>query len=259
MGRFYAESIGTLRQCVTDFNRRNLAFAVQLGDLVDGGLKAEIEMQSVGGVYDQLTMPHHHVLGNHEFNGLDRERAMRILGMEEAWYSFDVGNWRFVVLDTQDVAVQGGWNERDEHYRQAVAMLGRLKDVGAENAQDYNGGFGDAQLRWLDEILTQADLQERPVIVFCHLPLMPPAEKYTAWNADQAVAVFEKHACVKACFSGHHHTGGYARQNAIHYITLEAMVDAVETGGAWAIVTLSNDQIQIEGVGAVTRRTLSLK
>jgi 3',5'-cyclic AMP phosphodiesterase CpdA len=259
MGRHYAESLGALKRCVNDFNQTPPAFVIQLGDLIDGGPNAEKELRQAVAVYDTLSMPHYHLLGNHDFIGLDRPTTMDILGLEQSWYVFDVRGWRFVVLDTQDLAVEGGWDENGERYKQSMEMLERLKAAGAANAKEYNGGFSQLQLAWLDVQLADAEAQGKSVIVFGHLPLMPPDEPHTAWNAQQAVSIFEKYGCVKAYFCGHRHGGGYTRQNGIHYVNIEAMVDAADAGGAWARVTLTPEQIIIEGTGAVTSRTLAIR
>ncbi|MCI0499681.1 MAG: metallophosphoesterase [Planctomycetales bacterium] len=259
MGRHYAESLAALQRCVNDFNQSPPAFVIQLGDFIDGGPNAEKELRQAVAVYKTLPMPHYHLLGNHDFAGLDRDRTMRILGLEQAWYGFDAGDWRFVVLDTQDLAVEGGWDENSERYRQSAQMLERLKAAGAPNAKEYNGGFSDLQLAWLDVELADAEAQGRPVIVFGHLPLMPLDDAHIAWNAEQAVAILEKYDCVKAYFCGHRHGGGYTLHNGIHYVTIEAMVDAADAGGAWARVKLMPDEIIIEGAGAVTSRTLAIR
>ncbi|MBP8606308.1 MAG: metallophosphoesterase [Phycisphaerae bacterium] len=258
MGRHYARSLDALKRCVEEFNRRSPAFVIQLGDLIDGGENAQEDMREAVSVYDALAMPHYHLLGNHDFSGLPRSSTMRLLGLEQAWYAFDVQGWRFVVLDTQDLAIEGGWEKSSLRYQQSLDMLIQLQAAGAANAQTYNGGLGSQQLVWLDAQLTDADRQGMPVIVFGHLPLMPSDEKHIAWNAEQVVSVFEKHCCVRAYFSGHRHSGGYTLHNGIHYITLEAMVDSADTDGAWAIVKLAPQTIIIEGTGAVASRTLEL-
>ena len=113
-------------------------------------------------------------------------------------------------------------------------------------------------MQWLDTELTDADAQKKPVILFGHLPLMPPDEYHTAWNAPEAIAVIDKHPCVKAYFCGHRHSGGYTLHNGIHYVTFEAAVNAADAEGAWAMVQLLPDRIVIDGVGEVTSRTLEI-
>ena len=257
MGRYYAQSLPMLQRCVDDFNRTGPEFVIQLGDIIDGGDNAAAEMQSVVDIYDTLTMPHYHVLGNHDFSGIDRDTTMGMLGLKQGWYAFDVKGWRFIVLDTQDRAIEGGWREDSEQYKQSAAMLKDAQAARKPNAQSYNGGFSDEQLQWLDAQLNDADTQNKSVILFGHLPLMPQGETHTAWNAEEVVAVIEKHDCVRAYFCGHRHGGGYTLHNNIHYLTFEAMVDAADAQGAWAGVQLLPDQIVIDGAGAVSDQVLT--
>ena len=258
MGRYYADSREGLKRCVADLSEKKPAFVIQLGDLIDGGANAEQELREIVRIYRQLPMAGYHTLGNHDFGGLDRASVLQTLGMEKSYYTFDAGAWRFVVLDTQDMAIQGGWGENSDRYLASLAMMEALKAAGAENAVEYGGGIGTEQQRWLAEILTQADAEGKRVIVCGHLPLMPLGDRHTAWNAREIVAALEAHPCVKAYFCGHQHGGGYRYVNGIHYVTFEAMVDAARNGGAWAVVTLSPENIAIDGLGAVTSRTLKI-
>lgn len=258
MGRHYVASRGALERCVTDLASKAPAFVIQLGDMIDGGPNAEQELKTIDGVYRQLPMPRYHVMGNHDFAGIDRPAVLDILGIDQSYYCFDHGSWRFVVLDTQDMAIQGGWAENSGHYQQSVAMLESLKATGAENAQEYNGGIGTEQKQWLRNLLEQADADGKKAIVFGHLPLMPVGEKHTLWNGSQIVELFESHSCVKAYFCGHQHGDGYTFENGIHYVTFEAMVDAADKDGAWAVVSATSDGLLIEGSGAVTSRQLAI-
>lgn len=254
--RHYAASRDALSRCVADLSEKDPKFVIQLGDIIDGGPNAAAELQTVDGIYRQLPVTGYHTLGNHDFEGLDRATVMRTLGMEKSYYSFDAGAWRCVVFDTQDLAIQGGWKKDSQRYRQSAAMLAALQAAGAENAVNYNGGIGDQQKRWLESVLAKADAEGKKALVFGHTPLMPAGEKHTLWNAGEIVELLEAHDSVKAYFCGHQHGGGYTESNGIHYVTFEAMVDAADDGGAWALVVLSQDRILIEGVGAVTSRTL---
>ncbi len=259
-GRHYSQSLGKLAECVDDLNGRDLSFVIQLGDFIDGGkpTDAKQQLQAVAAVYQTLEWPGYHVLGNHDFVGLDRKTVSDILELEASYYHFDAGQWRFVVLDTQDLAIQGGWEPGSEKFRQAEAMLKALRATGADNAHDWNGGIGPEQKQWLTETLETADRQRKNVIVFGHLPLMELGESHTLWNAEGIATLLEKHDCVKAYLNGHRHSGGYTKRNGIHYVTIEGMVDAADDEGAWAVVTLSKQQIVIEGVGAATNRVLEI-
>lgn len=249
--RHYAAAKLRLEECVDAMNAQTPrpAFVIQMGDLIDGGEHAEEELKTASAIYNRLTMPRYHVLGNHDFAGLYRQETLKILGMERAYYTFDWGDLRFVVLDTQDVAIQGGWPENSPSFLNAIAMLERLRRVGAANAQEYNGGVGREQMDWLNAVLDEADSQKKRVIVFGHLPLLPAGETHTLWNAEDIVAMFERHSCVKAYFCGHIHRGNTLQQNGIHYVSFEAMVDWADQTAVWYEIRLAPDVIEARGAG----------
>lgn len=255
-GRHYRASINSLEDAVACFNGANPDFVIQLGDLIDGGANALMEMSRAVEVFDRVQTATYHVLGNHDFAGLDRATVLQLLNMKNAHYAFEIGSVRFVVLDTLDYSLQGGWHPDSPNYREGVRLLEQARERELDNAQEYNGAVGPEQMKWLDEVLAQADARGMQTILFSHLPFLPLGEKHTPWNAEEVIAVLEKHPCVKAVFSGHNHAGGYTQQNGIHYVTLEACVNA--PSGAWAIVTLSDDAIQIAGSGHLTSRTLPI-
>lgn len=218
--RDYRAALGRLRACVEEFNRAALAFAIQLGDIVDGGAANYARVLEE---FNRVRAPRYHVRGNH-----DAEVAT------VRYYDFAAHGWRFVVLDGMDINVAQPAGR---------AMLAQLK--GRPNATTWNGAAGDGQKRWLDTVLAAATRRGERAIVFCHFPVMegsatPP---HLLWNAAEVVAILERHAAVAAFFSGHDHRGGYAEHNGIHYVTFPGMVE----GGQGAVVTVRPGRIELPG------------
>ena len=50
-GRNYRDAILRLEECVVDFNKRKLAFVIQLGDIIDGGDNAAKELKMAASVF----------------------------------------------------------------------------------------------------------------------------------------------------------------------------------------------------------------
>jgi len=253
-GRHYRASLKALENAVACFNQAEPDFVIQLGDLIDGGPNALTDMSCALEALDRVKVPLRHVLGNHDFAGLDRKTVLQLMNMQHAYDAFDIANVRFVVLDTLDYSLQGGWPTHSQNYHEALGLLERVRRRESDNAQEYNGAVGAGQLDWLRRTLAEADALSMQTILFSHLPFMPVGEKHTAWNSEDVIAVFEEHPCVKAVLSGHNHAGGYVLNNGIHYVTLEASVN--NPSGAWAIVTVLPDAIKIAGSGSLTSRTL---
>ena len=74
--RHFRQSLALLEQCVADLNGRDLAFTIQLGDIIDRG---EESLDRVLAVFERLEMPRYHVLGNHDF-ALSRPALLAKLG-----------------------------------------------------------------------------------------------------------------------------------------------------------------------------------
>ncbi|HML73645.1 MAG TPA: metallophosphoesterase [Anaerohalosphaeraceae bacterium] len=256
IGRYHRASIDGLNRFVDAANREQPDFAIQVGDIIDGGDHAAAEMDRVLAVYDRLACRHYHVVGNHDFNGLAREAVLAKMKLERAFYSFEVRGVRFIVLDMLELGVQGGWAKDSEAYRTSEAMLKELTARGEGNAQPYNGGVGQGQLTWLDAELWAAHQEKQDVVVFGHLPLLPETDKHIAWNAAAIRDVLERHGCVRAYIGGHNHAGGYARQKGIHYLTLPAMADD-SAGRTWAIMSLYPDRLEISGSGRIENQVLA--
>lgn len=253
-------SIAKLADCVAEFNTRELAFVIQLGDFVNGSDDAEAakaELDRVLEIFGRLKADSCHVLGNHDFFSFDRPAMLTKLGMQRAYYDFERDNWRFVVLDEVELAIGGGWDETSENYRRGREILDGLIEDGAANALEYNGAMGAGQIEWLDDVLGDADERKQNAVIFGHLPLTPAGDKYDLWNSDEVIEVLESHECVVAHMSGHRHSGGYSEQNGIYYVTIEGMVtEGAEN--AYCVVHIYSDRIEIEGFGLVPSRTLSL-
>lgn len=217
--RPYAMSKPRLQECVAALNamKPQPAFVIQLGDFINGGSDAQAEMTAMAEIYNTLQMPHYHTLGNHDFGGLRREQTLSILGMERAYYAFDREGWRFVVLDTEEEAVQGA--------------------------------AGPEQLAWLEATLAEADEKKMPVIVLGHKPMIALTNETLRLETKDVIAVFERHTCVRAYFCGHVHYSGHLRRNGIYYAAFEAMVDRADHEGAWYKVRLTPETIEVEGVG----------
>ncbi|MEQ8766440.1 MAG: metallophosphoesterase [Planctomycetota bacterium] len=257
--RHYRTSLERLKRCVGELNRHDLAFVVQLGDLIDE--PGEENLARVLAAWEPLKSPLRHVLGNHEFAAPgERGDVLRRLGLTSGDYDFRVGSWRFVVLDSVDVSLSGGWPEGHPNRQQASDWLATLKESGNKNAQSWNGGLSERQTLWLEGVLSSARERDERVVVFSHLPLLEAAssEWHLLWNHAEVVRRLESSGVVAAVFCGHDHAGGYAERDGIHHVTVNGMVEAPEKN-AWGIVEVHADRLELKGFGSQPSRTLPLR
>jgi manganese-dependent ADP-ribose/CDP-alcohol diphosphatase len=261
--RRYREALDGWKACVVAWNEDDLDFAVQLGDLIDG--REELadtrrDMNRVLGVTAGLHLRLYHVVGNHCLV-LPREELLARLRLERASYSFSVNGWRFVVLDTQAISTFG-WSPGSAPHEAAVEYLGEHAEE--PNAKSWNGAVGEIQLEWLGAELEAAREAEERVIVFAHAPILEAAStpSHLAWDHAEVAAFLAGQPGVMAYFSGHDHAGGYAQAAGIHFVGVQGMVEADPAPdglGAFAVVELYDDRIEVLGVGGVTPRTLVLE
>lgn len=250
--RFYRESRARLAAAVEHFNGRALAFCVHLGDLIDRDW----------GSFDPITEPlarsrhrWHQVLGNHDFE-VANERITQVpqrLGIPERRAMFDHAGFRFVVLDTNDVSTYA--HPTGSPARAAAEReLARLQAAKVRQAKTWNGGIGADQRAWLDRGCAEARAAGRKVIVFAHHPVFP-ANDHNVWNADEVLAVLDRHPHVVAWFNGHNHAGAFGERNGVPFLTLRGMVETRDTS-AFATAQVLSDRIVLTGHGREPSREL---
>ena len=253
--RDYRGSWERLSRAVDAINTASPAFVIQLGDLVDAGA---FNLPRILPIYRSLHARQYHVLGNHDFC-LPRAELLERLGLREAWYDFTVHGWRFIVLDGMDLSLSGRAPGTPQH-EAAVAMLAALKARNAPNAQDWNGAIGEAQQRWLADVLRQAAEQKQHAIVLCHFPVLAEAStpQHLLWNAPEILTILESSPAVAAYMNGHDHNGGYALGHGIHFVTFPGMVES-GIRNSYTLVDVYDDRLELRGSGTAPSRTLPLQ
>lgn len=228
--RHYQQSARLLADCVRDLKKQELAFTIQLGDLVDGNTtpqRTRADLDRVLEIFQPLAGRLHHVVGNHCLNA-GREYVLEKYGLAQGYYDFvppGVAEWRMVVLDGND------------------AGYGRI---------------GPQQLDWLRGTLARAQRQGERVLLFCHYAVATEAAAHHRLNDREPIeAILGSTRCVVAYVAGHDHEGGYAQKAGVHHITIQGMVEA-SPQNAYAIVHVYQDRLELEGVGAVPSRKLAL-
>jgi hypothetical protein len=231
VSRDYRGSLSRLEQCVGALDKQKLDFVIQLGDAIDGyptnAVASVKDLDGVLSVFNRLTVPKFHVVGNH-CQSAGKENLHQKLGLKSFYYTFTepaAKGWRFVVLDGNDAGY---------------------------------GVVSDEQLAWFRTTLGQAQQAGEKVICFCHFPLLKAAAESHRMNKPEPVlAALDASSCVVAWIAGHDHTGGYARRNGVHHLTLHGLVEAPDNT-AYARIELGPDRIKETGFGNEPSRELPL-
>ncbi|KAJ7297388.1 hypothetical protein O6H91_03G031600 [Diphasiastrum complanatum] len=269
--RYYRHSLQVLRRAVNHWNQKRLVnFAVQLGDIVDGFCPKEESLPAVMKVLSEFNSLQcgtvYHILGNHCLYNLPRNQLNKLLKFPSwpnahSYYDFTPSpNFRFVILDGYDVSAIG-WPEEHAHRKAAIELLKQKNPNSDKNSPDgligeecrfvkFNGGVGEDQLIWLNQVLKDAVACRQKVIVCCHIPLHPGATSPNAllWNYNEVLDVIHQHNCVIACLAGHDHTGGYViDSHGIHHRVLEAVLECPPGTNAFGHIDVFHDKLSLIG------------
>ncbi|MFC1736217.1 metallophosphoesterase [Candidatus Hydrogenedentota bacterium] len=247
--RFYRESVGKLEECVDYMNTQDLEFVVHLGDLVDDRFA---DIDKILPVFNKLTAPGYHVLGNHDVVFPERDQVPAKLGMDAEYYDFATKGWRFIVLDGNDITMYS--KENSETRKKAEKMLAALKAAKAVNSAPWCGALSEEQMAWLRSILQDATSKGERAVVFCHMPVYP-SDPHNLWNDKAVISLLESFPCVAAYMNGNNHAGNYAEKNGIHYLNLRSMVDTPDQS-AYATVDVYADRFEVNGFGMEPTHTL---
>jgi len=240
-GRHHGDSLVKLRDCIALFNRRKLALAFNMGDLIDRAPNEPVgtegrHLATVLPVLSRYNGTWHHVIGNHDVAGMTKAEYMRQVGFKGAtsFYSFDWGSVHCVVLD-------GNYNADGSDFSPA--------------ANDWTQAWmAPNELAWLRNDLARAG--KRTVVVFTHENFDNRVDKgvldpHLVRNTADVRNIIESAGNVKAVIQGHYHTGLHLRLGGIPYLGIAAVVMGPgPENNAFAIVSLNPDgSLAVEGFG----------
>jgi len=240
---YYGNSIPKLQEAVDTINSQGVSHTLHLGDFIQRDFES---YDAIEPIYSSLDSAHYYAMGNHEFDVDDDDKPLLLsrLGMPDYYYDFTKYNWRFIVLESTELAFYS-----EEVHPDKVAERDALwaEISGDTNAKTWNGGISQEQLNWLDATLTDAESKGQKALVFAHHPVWPLANS-SLWNYQDVIDVLETHDNVVAYMNGHRHTGDYAIKNGIHYVTFQGMLLTPDEN-SFSVVEVFRDRIEVNGYG----------
>ncbi len=192
------------RKCMEEIKKHKVDFFLNGGDTIYAADYSHITRERVNeqwNIWKQLRneCKEHEVyscLGNHDMwwaapdkNDVmyGKDYVVKQLGIPHRYYSFDKGNWHFIVLDSNN-----------------------------KNA----GSLDDEQKSWLEKDLA-AISPGKPVLVMTHYPILGVSTIIDGGNHTDSkyiTGLFYKHKDKKiTCVSGHIHLKDSAAYNNVHY------------------------------------------
>ncbi|XP_014446357.1 manganese-dependent ADP-ribose/CDP-alcohol diphosphatase isoform X1 [Tupaia chinensis] len=305
--RYYRHSLLHLQGAIEDWNAESSTpcCVLQLGDIIDGYnaqyKKSEQALELVMNVFKMLKVPVHHTWGNHEFYNFSRDYLTNsqlntkfledhILHHPEtvpsenyyAYHFVPFPKFRFILLDAYDLSVLG-MDQSSPKFQQCMKILKEHNPNTELNSPQglsepqfvqFNGGFSQEQLNWLNEVLTFSDKNQEKVVIVkgmhahwkrerkSHLPIYPESSDSVclAWNYRDALAVIWSHECVVCFFAGHTHDGGYSEDPfGVHHVNLEGVIETAPNSQAFGTVHVYQDKMMLEGRGRVPDRIMNYK
>lgn len=219
--RHYRETLGKLAEAATQFERDQPDFLVELGDFIDRADSVDTEqryLKTVNKEFSAICKDRHYVLGNHCVDTLHKEEFLGTVEQEKSYYSFDHGDYHFVVLDSC-------FRSDGEPY-------------GRKNSKWFDANVPAEEMEWL---VSDLKATSRKTIVFAHQRLDVSTNHGVKNNADIRNAL-ESSGQVLAVFQGHSHKNDLKELNGIHYCTLAAMVEGSgEASNGYSLLTLAPD------------------
>ena len=278
--KFFREAKRRLADAFDAFDARasELSGIVNLGDLFDGYndddkttrpvLRGEMreetreknrrDLSVVADIVNSSSTRVFHCIGNHDCSVTKRTflSAVNATSMGE-YYSVPMPRkWRLVILDTTDLNPRYVPADSSE-YDAAFAFAKEAADNDREEIVPWGGGIGPTQFAWLESELKDAKEKEDRVIIASHNALHRDAARYqmSAWNSDAVSSLIEESGVVKICLAGHDHPGKYLYRHGVHYVTLEAMLEA-KNNTSYAFLDVYQHEAILTGVGASTSRKM---
>jgi predicted phosphodiesterase len=252
--RYYKKAPQRLEEAIAVLNKDSLNYTIHLGDFIDKNFES---LERVLPLWKRLKSPSYHVLGNHDFEVKDalKEKVIKQLSLKNRYYSFVEEDWRFIVLDGNDLSFYGALTTAKKE--QTDSLFNLLKNKELPYLKKWNGALSSAQLTWVQKELDAAVKKNQKVGFYCHFPIFP-IDQHNIWNREQFLSIIKPYANVKIFFNGHNHAGAYQIENKVHYLTFKGMVDTENTS-AFAKVQFDKDTITIEGYHREPSRKLVIK
>lgn len=253
-GRHYKKAPQRLIDAVEIFNKDTLNYTIHLGDFIDQKMSS---LDSLLPTWNKLKSTSYHVLGNHDFDVGDtnKERIISKLNLKNRYYSFIENDWKFIVLDGNDLSYYGTTSKIKE--KQTDSLFNALQSKNLPYLKKYNGALSNTQMKWIKNELDESIKKNQKVGFYCHFPIYP-IDNHNIWNRDQFVSLIKPYKNVKLFFNGHNHAGAYDFVDGVHYLTFKGMVDTENTS-AFAKIKFDKDTVFIKGYEREPSRKLVIK
>ena len=193
---------GRLADFLDAAKSNDVDFIIDLGDFCF----VKEENRNMVNLWNSFAGDKYHVLGNHDMDNCTKEEYMDFLGIPSRYYSFEKGDFHFIVLDANNLYSDGVFTP--------YAHGNFYVDMSKREFID------DKQIEWLKNDLKNTD---KRCIIFSHQCL-----ENSVGNRETVRKIFEDEneragfKKVVAAFSGHDHTNYEKVINGIVYVQINS-------------------------------------
>ncbi|KAK3132643.1 hypothetical protein QOZ80_6AG0525580 [Eleusine coracana subsp. coracana] len=230
--RYYRHSLAVLRRAVTSWNNTQtqpggVSFCINFGDIVDRHCPKDKSLSAVREVLDAFGelaggRPTYHMLGNHCLYNLPQSSS-----------------------STRTTSARWAGPRTTRQPRRHCGSSKRTTPTPTRTAPTGSPAPPGASWR-----TTAASARGEKVVVCGHLPMDPGAAfpESLLWNYNEVMGVVHRYGCVKACFAGHDHQGGYCvDSHGVHHRALEAALECPPGTSAFGRVEVYRDRLVLVG------------
>jgi predicted phosphodiesterase len=249
--KYYRNSLIKIDEAMQVFDSEHLEFVLELGDLIDRDFRSMMPVNEVFTKYQTAVL---RCQGNHDY-AVERKyfKLLNPAGNEKGYYSESLNGFRFIILNGNEVSVYGPGSNSER--KKAGQLIEKMKQEGKVNAELWNGGLLEEQMKWFESELDSSVAANEKVFIICHFPVWPE-EKHVLLDQEEVLDLLSRYNNIIAWFAGHNHHGGYGNYNLIHCVTFRGMVET-ETENSFAIVDVYKNKIWIRGFGREKSRILA--
>lgn len=221
----YASRVVHLEKILDAAYIENVDFVVHVGDLCNDYFRSpELLYAYLSNKYNLSVFG---VYGNHELeaecNTMEyiskrlSNRDIIFASDKDGYWHYDIGMYRILGLDTNYSYDRK--NNLWEH--------NKTRSHGAPSGNEFENSLSPKQIEWLEIRLSEAQKENKKVIIFSHVGFCPWWEKTP--DADQVACLFNKYqSSIILAVSGHIHSDDFKVWDNIPYFNVNAAIN-----GCW--------------------------
>lgn len=229
---YSSRSLSDMKRGMAKFAAEDVDFVVSLGDNTQparDNAEQYMQIQDMVNIWNSYNIPVHGVFGNHEFQQLSWQQAFEIWNVERGYWSFDINDIRFIVLDTNTRPDGVHFSEDNFDWRYNI--------------------IPPEQLDWLREQLVPG----KRTFIFTHANLhFDQNDEHVKWyqilNHEQVVDILASSGCVDTVFQGHHHTYWTGSHRGIRFVNISSPERSPQySDNDFPIIEITDDAVQYNG------------